>query len=412
LRLELSGVSGWVGGVWSTSKAFESTLNPCHPAPHSRAGTPDMALLAFDGFDHYATTVDLQSRVGVLQWSDLTIIRPGYITFTTGAAGYGQAINLYAGGGPGLGGTINQLLTSAYFGSRILISNVSLTHVDLQVMDYVQDLAQLTVRLDPRSGIVSVYSGDPDTTFPSPVLLAMSTPNAFSPHIWNYVEVFASIGTGGAFDVHVQGSSVVSGSGVLVQYPTPLPAGKATRNDLSGFRYRLGEDGNTQDGVALSIDDFYVCDSTTGPGTYPCNSFLGDVAVQTLTPTANVSVQWTPLAGTNYTEVSTAQFEGDLSYNSAGVVGAADVFTLSALPTSTLAVFGVQLTGAYRKLNASAQTIVQTVTSGGTAQASAPLTMSLAYAYYSTMLPLDPHTSASWTPAAVNLMHAGYTLHS
>jgi len=371
-----------------------------------------MALLAFDGFDHYATTVDLQSRVGALQWSDLTIIRPGYVTFTTGAAGYGQAINLYVGGGPGLGGTVNQLLASAYFGSRILISNVSLTHVDLQVMDYVQDLAQLTVRLYPRSGIVSVYSGDPDTTFPSPALLAMSTPNAFSPHIWNSVEVYASIGSGGAFDVHIQGSSVVSATGVLVQYPTPPPDGKSIRGDLSGFRYRLGSDASTQNGVALSIDDFYVCDSTTGPGTYPCNSFLGDVAVQTLTPTANVSVQWTPLAGTNYTEVGTAQFEGDLSYNSAGVVGAADVFTLAPLPTSTLAVFGVQLTGAYRKLNASAQTIVQTVTSGGTAQASAPLTMSLAYAYYSTMLPLDPHTSASWTPAAVNLMHAGYTLHS
>lgn len=372
-----------------------------------------MALIVFDGFDHYATPADLQARVGALQWSDLTIITPGAVTFTPGAAGYGQSISLqHTVTELGLGGTLNRLLTSAFFGSRILFGNVQLTHVDLQVVDYVNNLAQLTVRLDPRSGIVAVYSGDPGTTQPGPVLISMSAPNAFNPYIWNSVEVYASIGSAGAFDVHIQGSSVVSATGVLVQYPTPPPTGKSIRGDLSGFRYRLGSDGSTQGGVSLSIDDFYVCDSATGPGTYPCNSFLGDVAVYSLRPTANVSVQWTPLAGTNYTEVGTAQFQGDLSYNSASTVGATDVFSFAQLPTSILAVFGIQLTGAYKKLNASAQTVVQSLISGGTTQASAPLAFSLSYAYYSNLYVLDPHTSATWTASSVNLLNAGYTLNS
>jgi hypothetical protein len=75
-------------------------------------------------------------------------------------------------------------------------------------------------------------------------------------------------------------------------------------------------------------------------------------------------------------------------------------------------VFGVQTTGAYRKLDASAQTIIQSIKSGATSSNGATLSLSLSYAYYTDLFVVDPNTSATWTPAAVDALIAGYKLNS
>ena len=70
------------------------------------------------------------------------------------------------------------------------------------------------------------------------------------------------------------------------------------------------------------------------------------------------------------------------------------------------------MTGAYRKLNASAQTITQDIVSGGTAAAGAPFTLSLSYGYYTNLWAVDPHTNGTWAAASVNALVGGYTLAS
>ncbi len=380
-----------------------------------------MALIVIDGFDSYQGVPDLFSRVGALQWVELGGFEEPTILFVPGRTGAGQAL-AFAGGGLAaidqdqtIAAGFNVNLTTGYLGFAVLPAGVAqLPSWDLQLLDWGSSLAQLTVRFNLFGGIITVYAGDPTTTA-EPVILAQSGPGAFSPYIWSFIEIGATIGASGSFDLHVNGNSAVSGTGATI-YPAPLPVSATSSTVFNGFRIRLNTRGapNQASGTSssFSIDDLYLCDSTTGPGTYPANGFLGDVSVLTLHPTANKSVTWTPLANTNWQEVGTATFEGDASYNSAVTVGDQDLFSFGSLPTNILAVLGVQMTGAYRKLNASAQTITQNLVSGGTAVSGAPRTLSLSYAYHTDLFTVDPNTSKSWSVAAVNSLAGGYTLAS
>jgi hypothetical protein len=365
-------------------------------------------LLVFDGFDHYAAQADLQARTGALTWSD---IENTQLRMDPGRGGFGQCVTMSADSDvlSIFGGSFNQNLTAGTVGIALQFFPRGFLWADLQIVDYVAGVVRLTVRLNLLSGAVLVYEGDPDTG--GSTLLAVSPPNAFSPYVWAYIELSAALSASSiGFEAHVNGTTAIANiAGVLPVY-TP-PSGAAPQTPVfNGFRVRLGS--ATFDGPGWMLDDFYVCDHTAGPGTYACNGFLGDVSVRTLRTTGNSSVQWTPLAATNWQEVGEVGFDGDLSYNYATTIGSQDLFTFQSLPTTTATVFGVQVTGAYRKLDASSQSIAQNVVSGGTAASSTIQGLSLSYAYYTSLFVLDPHTNATWTAAAVDALTAGYTLNS
>ena len=314
-----------------------------------RWGWPDIALIVTEGFDSYRGVPDLFSRVGALQWVELGGFEQPNILFVPGRTGAGQALAFAGDGLPAsdqnqtLAACFNVNLTTGYLGFAVLPAGVAqLPSWDLQLLDWGSSLAQITVRFNLFGGIITVYAGDPTATA-EPVVLAQTGPGAFSPYIWSFVEIGATIGASGSFDVHVNGNSAVSGTGATI-YPAPLPAGATSSAVFNGFRVRLNTRGAPnqapETSSSFSIDDVYLCDSTIGPGTYSCSSFQGDVAVITLRPTANRSVTWTPLANTNWQEVGTSQFEGDASYNSASAVGDQDLFTFGSLPTNILAVLG------------------------------------------------------------------------
>ena len=359
-----------------------------------------MALKVWDGFDHYASQVDLQSRVGVLQWGDISA---NSVTFVTGRGGYGFCAYIQpAEGGSIFGGSFNHNYASGVVGQALDVTPISgNAYLDFMLMDYVAGAPQITLRVFLVSGTVIAYLGDPNIGTPS--VITSSPPNACNPYVWQRYELKGVISTVGSFDFHVNGSSVLSASGVTTQ---------STDNAwFNGSRLRAGFVGGLG-GPDIYVDDYTFNDLTTGPGTYPCNNFLGDVAVRTLKTTANSSVQWTPLANQNWQEVGETQFDGDASYNYATTVGNADLFTFASLPTTTSVVFGVQVTGAYRKLDASAQTIKQNIKSGTTESSGATLSLSLNYCYYTDPFVLDPNTSATWAPTAVNAALGGYTLNS
>ncbi len=357
-----------------------------------------MALLTYDGFDQYAGLADIQSRVGFLQWSDIVVPIFAGVSLTTGRDGAGQAVAITVANGVQFGGAFAANLPAAQIGLAFRFTSSGVSLADFSLMDMGAGVPQLRVRLTPASGIVQVFLGLGETA------IATSAPNSFSAYVWCYLEIGALIGQSGSFQVRINGSAVLTQTGVATQ---------ATTNAFfNGFAIAAAPAAEYQGEAELDIDDFYLTDTTTGPGTYPCNSFMGDVSVITLRPTANKSVQWTPLANTNWQEVGTATFEGDASYNYATAVGDQDLFTFAQLPTSAAAVFGVQTVGAFRKLNASAQTITQDLVSGGTPAAGAPLTLSLSYGYYANLWATDPNTGETWTPAGVNALVAGYTLAS
>ena len=355
-------------------------------------------LLTYDGFDQYASQADLQSRIGFLQWSNIVVPIFAGVSLTTGRDGAGQAVAITVANGVQFGGAFAANLPAAQIGVAVRFTSSGVAYADFSLMDMGALVPQLRVRLAPASGNVSVFLGQ------SQIAIATSPPNSFSGYVWSFLEIGAQIGASGSFEVRINGSSVLTQSGVATQ---------ATPNAfLNGFTVAAAPAAEYQGTVELEIDDFYLCDTTTGPGTYPANGFLGDVSVITLRPIANKSVTWTPLANTNWQEVGTATFEGDASYNSAVAVGDQDLFAFGSLPTNILAVFGVQTLGVYRKLNASAQTITQDLVSGTTAAAGAPLTLTLSYAYYTNLWAVDPNTNATWTATSVDALVGGYTLAS
>jgi hypothetical protein len=372
-----------------------------------------MSLIVFDGFDHYAAQADMQARApGPLAWNDISGASYPVVTFVPGRGGIGNAAALQASdfGPVGVGASFNANYTAGFPSIATLMVSGLVGIVDYMLMDYANQIAQLTLRCFTDSGIILAYAGDPDIGTPTTtaVLLGSSPPNAFAPYVWNKIEVSAVMGTAGSFDIHVNGNSAFSMSGVRTIAPTSQTPSPNTW--FNGFKVRVQGSGVSEPFAYL--DDFNLNDTTTGPGTYPCNSFLGDVATRTLKTAANSSVQWTPLANANWQEVGEVQFDADVTYNFATAVGNKDVFSFTTLPTTVSAVLGVQVTGAYRKLDASDQTILQGIVSGGTSSSGAVWHLSLGYMYTTDLFTVDPHTGATWLPSAVNALLASYTLNS
>lgn len=84
-------------------------------------------------------------------------------------------------------------------------------------------------------------------------------------------------------------------------------------------------------------DDVYALDC----GAAPNNNFLGALRLYAMPPTANAAVQWTPLAGTNWSEVSEVPPDGDTSYNSSNTVSQVDqyVYPLAGVPANSSILF-------------------------------------------------------------------------
>ncbi len=342
-----------------------------------------MAVKAFDGFDNYLGTNDLLQRQGFLQW-----ITGNVVSWRTGLLGYGNCAYLNAPGG--LTGSLATPLGTFFMGCRL--QSYAGNQFGVTIIDELSGGVQFQVQFYP-SGQIVVYRSTGGTQ----VMIAESGLNSFVPTATNYIEVGGTISsTAGTVTVRVNGQ-VISGctcTGVNNQ---------ATANaSMSGLDIGAGS--------YLSVDDFYLCDSTTGSGVVPGNTFLGDVKIQTVNTTGNVSVAWSPLANTNWQEVSEVQGDGDSSYNATGTVGATDSFTFGSVTAVTNQIIAVQVMGMYRKDDASTHTVQQQLTSSSTTVEGTTVSIPNTYIFLADLWSADPSTGAGWTPSAVNSLKAGYTL--
>jgi hypothetical protein len=86
-------------------------------------------------------------------------------------------------------------------------------------------------------------------------------------------------------------------------------------------------------------DDVYALDCTTPPH----NGYLGALRCYASVPVGNGSpLQWTPLAGTNWSQVNEIPPDGDASYNSDGNVGDADQYLHPLSIPTNAQIFAVQ----------------------------------------------------------------------
>jgi hypothetical protein len=138
-------------------------------------------------------------------------------------------------------------------------------------------------------------------------------------------------------------------------------------------------------------DDVYMLDTTTAPN----NTFLGALKFYAIAPTANASVAFTPLTGTNWSEVNEVPPDGDTSYVSSGNVGDQDqyVYPLTGVPAnSVIAFLQHELDMKVDVGSRSAGSVLQGATVAN------PVALTSGYHIYATPYDSQPGGSAIWTP--------------
>lgn len=359
-----------------------------------------MALKIWDGFDHYGATADFLSRSGFLQYQlpspQLTI------SFVTGRNGFGKAVKLDSGNSnSALRAVFGDRNAEAFFGQAMMIpagTLASIASVYLVLMDNVAAAPQVTIYFNANNYSIQIFRGSISGTS-----IHLSANNVWTGDVWNYVEVRGKIdNSAGVIDVHINGVSVTSVSGVDTQ---------ATANawfDSADFFVVPPPSGAS----FIWLDDFYYCDTTTGAGATAANTFLGDVRVATLFATGDDSVQWTPNSGANnFSRINEIAMDSDMSYVSTATATNQDTYVFQPLVNTVATIFGIQLTIAGRKDDAGSRVIKQVLKSGGTTDFGADHALpDVTYAYFTDQWILDPNTSANWTRTNVNAIEAGVNM--
>lgn len=348
-----------------------------------------MALLAFDGFDNYAAGgADLTARsFGQLNWiTNANVGSPGRALVGSYTA---------MGNGSTLRGTFTTPQTSAFVGFAMRIPSPTATSATIALLDqHSSGAVQLSFAPDPNRAALNIFRG-------GSTLIGTTANNTLNLATWNYIEIFATIdATAGVVIIRNNGQQIVNLTGLNT---------KATGNAwFDGISFSSGGQFSEMD-----IDDFYLADTTTGPGIFPFNTFAGDVrSIELNTVAPGASTQWTPLTSTNWFEVSQVHNDGDSSYNASSTPGQTDLFTFAALSGTISTVLAVQLTGSYRKDDAAVHEITQQLVSGATTTNGITNFVPGGYVYFTDLFQVDPNTGAQWTVAGVNALQAGYTLTS
>lgn len=256
---------------------------------------------------------------------------------------------------------------------------------------------QLYIRRLSTNAIVA-YRGDPNSgslSSPSGTQIASSAAGVLDGN-WRYIEVFATINsTTGQLIVKVDGTVVINFTG------NTLNTGVVTAIDA--IRFRTGKYISSPN-APISIDDFYICDAS---GTVN-NTFLGDVRIQSLLPSAaGTYTQLTPTgAANNYANVNEVPYN-NATYNSSAIIGQRDTYALSDLAASTANVLGMQSVAHMQKSDAGAANAKVTLLSGGSLYYDTTQSIGTSATTYTQMRQTDPATSATWTVAGANNLEAG-----
>lgn len=317
-----------------------------------------MALLLIEGFDHVAT-----SQLSLKGWSALPT------SMVTGRfGGQGAQISNQA-----------RTMTKSHTAAATVICGVAVNGPTTAGLDFfaLRAGATLVVRLScDASGFVRVRNS-------AGTIIATGTATVISSG-WHYIEVKAFVnGASGTIEVHVDG--------VVEIASTVTNIGSTNLDSIALI-------GNTSS-IITTWDDIYVCDAS---GSAPRNTFLGDVRISTIFPTADgAHTQWTPSTGTaHWSLVDETTPNDDTDYITDATPGDIDTFAFGDIDTSAT-VFGVQRNIYARKDDAGVRQIAGVTRQSGTDTVGSTFTLASTYTFFSEILPQDP-TAADWTPTTIN----------
>jgi hypothetical protein len=329
-----------------------------------------MSLVFADGFDTYGNILDLWDILGgdvSIRLDSPTKARtpPGYLQINSGAFGPTKTFGhlQYV-----LAATNWNSSTSGYvFGLSNLDADNGFNGVSVSIKVLLDGNVQ--VERHPAGG------GSVLGTTATPGLVPFGSYSSIA------MQVFCSA-TIGTVVVWVNGVIVLNLSGVNTTH--------TGRPDLLYYNavQLLGPGGLP----TLYHDDFYLLDCLTPPNT----TFLGALKLYSLAPTANSSVGWVPLVGTNWSEVNEVPPDGDTSYVFSGNVGDLDqyVYPLTGIPANSSIAFLQHMLD--MEVDSGSRSVASVLQSSAPHN---PIALTTGYHIYVTPYDTQPGGSLIWTPA-------------
>jgi hypothetical protein len=343
-----------------------------------------MALRFMDGFDHYASTVNLAHK-----WTGSAFIGSTPESVTVSSRTGGRA-------GQFGGGNAWKKLDAQdtwIVGMAMSFQAFPTGTTPMSIIVFVQDGtgSQCQLRVNSTGNLVFVRGNNIATLATSASALLLNT--------WYYVEAKATVGDSGSYEVRVNGVTWLSDSGVDTQQNATSVTDRIGVGPVVGSPTVTG----------FYVDDLYICDGTGSTA----NDFLGDVMVTTLVPTgAGNSTQFTPSTGSNWQNVGELPHNSDTGFNSSNTAGHIDLYAMQDIAATPSAIHGIQWNAVVRKDDAGSYLARRVVRSGGTDYEGADLSMNTTYQVFSELFTSDPATGVAFTKAGVDALQAGIKLQS
>lgn len=317
-----------------------------------------MALLFIDGFDHYATD-DITKKWNVNNGASIGNTSPRraaskYIELGTPSEFIGKAF----------GNRATVVIGFAYYAN-------SLTNDALLKFTF-EGNVHLTVKSEP-TGRIRVYRGSTQ--------IAESVIDTLKVNSWQYIEVKVYIhDSTGTVDVHVNGVSVISASGVDTK---EYSVGQVNLIYLYGCA-----------STSTKIDDLYIDGA----------NILGDCRVDTLMPNgAGNYTQWDPSAGANYQCVDDpGDINDDTDYCSTSTLNEIDTYNFENLTALGVTIHGLACNVCARKDDASTRKFKPLARVNGSDYEGTEVTLNDNYNVYQNIWDDNPDDAAAWEEADVN----------
>ena len=336
-----------------------------------------MALLIFDGFDHYGVSASPASGVWAENNNVLTVAAPVRTgTHSIDAISNGTYI------------VTKPLVTSggAIVGFAFYLSGAITVGTDiLQIRE--GTTVHMAVAL--TTGNLFIVKRGTTTLLTGTTVIVSGA--------WYHIALKTVIhDTTGSYELRVDNVTELSQSGI------------DTRNAGTGIWDRVLLQG-TSSGDNF-FDDFYVCDMS---GSAPRNDFLGAVKVETIYPQTDAvavgsNAGLTPSTGTDHGALVDETTPNTTDYNSASVVGLKDTYQYPAM-TLTGTVYGVQTKMLAAKSDTAPRQVCPVVRMAGVDTDGTNVTLSTTFVYYDQVWAQNPNAGSpiEWTTGDIASIQAG-----
>lgn len=236
---------------------------------------------------------------------------------------------------------------------------------------------QWTVYFNQSTRAIRITTGADNAT------LAATAGGAWNYSTWYYLECKVTVGNSAAYEVRLNGGTILSGTGDTQQQST-------TDITIIGFG-----------GLNISgggVDDIYIADTSGTDNT----DFLGDVKSIIYLPDADQATGWTRSTGaTNFGVVDENPPNDDTDYVSAASAGLIDRYTHADV-ASDQSIKCVTHVMKRRKTDAGVTQMRSNCRSNSVDYTGATIAVPDSYAYHLQLWENDPNTTDPWTVANLN----------